>query len=117
MVRKNHDHFTPFTSLILPQHRTTTRPFFANDRTSNLGLFDKYTNRALIHISNLEPNQPIDFGDLAARFTIDTASEFLFGHNLDTLSYSVDGFDSFTNAFMKIQQVFVHPTPRDPYSC
>ena len=105
MVRKNHDRFSPFASLILLQHRTTTRPFFANDRTSHLGLFDNYINRALIHISNLEPNQPIDFEDLAARFTIDTSSEFLFGHNLDTLSYRADGFDSFVDAFVRIQQV------------
>ena len=83
----------------------TTRPFLANDRTSDLGLFDKYTNRALNHISGLESDQPIDFGDLAARFTIDTASEFLFGDNLDTLSYRADGFDSFMDAFMKIQHI------------
>lgn len=83
----------------------TTRPFFANDRTSDLGLFDKYINRTLNHISNLEPDQPIDFEDLAARFTIDTASEFLFGRNLDTLSYRADGFDKFMDAFTKIQEV------------
>ena len=81
------------------------RPFFANDRTSDLGLFDKYINRTLNHISNLEPDQPIDFEDLAARFTIDTASEFLFGHNLDTLAYRDDGFDRFMDAFTKIQKV------------
>ena len=87
------------------QHRTTTRPFFVNDRTSDLGHFDKYINKTLNHISNLEPNQPINFEDLAARFTIDSASEFLFGHNLDTLSYRADGFDAFMDAFMKIQRV------------
>jgi len=103
-VSKTH-HSSPFNALILTQHRTTTRPFFANDRTSDLGLFDKYINRTLNHISNLEPNQPIDFEDLAARFTIDTASEFLCGHNLDTLSYRADGFDNFMDAFVKIQQV------------
>lgn len=87
------------------QHRTTTRPFFVNERTSDLGLFDKYINRTLNHISNLEPDQPIDFEDLSARFTIDAASEFLFGHSLDTLSYRADGFDEFMDAFMKIQRV------------
>ena len=83
----------------------TTRPFFANDRTSDIGLFDRYTNRALNHISNLEPDQPIDFEDLVARFTIDTASEFLFGDNLDTLSFRADGFDNFMDAFVKIQHI------------
>ena len=89
-------------------HRTTARPFFANDRTSDLGLFDRYINKTLNRISNLEPNQPIDFEDLAARFTIDTASEFLFGHNLDTLAHREDGFDSFMDAFTKIQKVSLH---------
>ena len=89
----------------LLQHRTTTRPFFAHNKTSDLGLFDKYINRTLNHISNLEPNQPIDFQDLAARFTIDAASEFLFGHNLDTLSYHADGFDAFMDAFVQIQRI------------
>jgi hypothetical protein len=42
---------------------------------------------------------------LAARFTIDAASEFLFGHNLDTLSYHADGFDGFMEAFMQIQRI------------
>jgi len=83
----------------------TTRPFFANDRTSDLGLFDRYINKALNHISNFEPDQPIDFEDLVARFTIDTASEFLFGDNLDTLSFRADGFDNFMDAFVKIQHV------------
>jgi len=88
----------------------TTRPFFANDRTSDLGLFDKYINRTLNHISNLETDQPIDFEDLAARFTIDVASEFLLGHNLDTLSYHADGFDGFMDAFAKIQQIALERT-------
>lgn len=90
----------------------TTRPFFANDRTSDIGLFDRYTNRALNHISNLEPDQPIDFEDLVARFTIDTASEFLFGDNLDTLSFRVDGFDNFMDALAKIQQISLERSTR-----
>ena len=105
--RKTRNHPSPFVSLILLQHRTITRPFFANDRTSDLGLFDKYISKALGHLSNLKPNQPIDFEDLAARFTIDATSEFLFGQTLDTLSYRVDGFDSFMDAFVKIQQVSI----------
>ena len=95
----------PFASLMFLQHRTTARPFFANDRTSDLGLFDKYINRTLVRMSNLRPGQFINFEDLAARFTIDTASEFLFGHNLDTLSYRAQGFDSFMDALVNIQRI------------
>ena len=53
---------------------------------------------------NTNPEDSLDFEDLLARFTVDTASEFLFGENLDTLSYAEDGFGSFTNAFMAIQE-------------
>ena len=52
---------------------------------------------------NADPNDSLDLEDLVARFTVDTASEFLFGENLNTLSYADDGFGSFTNAFMGIQ--------------
>ena len=97
--------YSPHSVTLPRQHRTTTRPFFVNDRTSDLGLFDKYINKTLNHISSLEPNQSIDFEDLVARFTIDTASEFLFGHSLDTLSYRADGFDEFMDAFVKIQEI------------
>jgi cytochrome P450 len=110
--QKTRRHPFPFSSLILLQHRMITRPFFANDRTSDLELFDKYISKALNHISNLKPNQPIDFEDLSARFTIDAASEFLFGQTLDTLSYRVDGFDSFIDAVAKIQQVTIERTFR-----
>ena len=53
---------------------------------------------------NTDLEGSIDFEDLVARFTVDTASEFLFGENLDTLSYGQDGFGSFTNAFVAIQE-------------
>lgn len=52
---------------------------------------------------NTDPNDSLDIQDLAARFTVDVASEFLFGENLNTLSYKDDGFRSFTDAFMNIQ--------------
>lgn len=64
---------------------------------------------------------PCDAQDLYARFTLDSASEFLFGHNLDTLSLSLpepgkakmgpkgsatnDDFGSFTQAFEEAQCV------------
>lgn len=66
-------------------------------------------------------NRPCDVQDLYARFTLDSASEFLFGHNLDTLSAALpepgatqsgmkgsptgDAFGSFTQAFEEAQVV------------
>ena len=47
---------------------------------------------------NTNPEDSLDFEDLV------TASEFLFGENLNTLSYGEDGFGTFTDAFMAIQE-------------
>lgn len=58
-------------------------------------------------LSDLEPGQAIDVADLTWRFTTDTASEFLFGQTLDTLSFSEadGGFSSFLKAFAGIQDI------------
>jgi len=89
------------------QQRTLARPFFSNDRVRELTLFDKYTQRCMSILSDLEPGQAIDIADLTWRFTTDTASEFLFGQTLDTLSFSEadGGFSSFINAFAEIQDI------------
>ena len=68
--------------------------------------------------------QPIEVQDLYARFTLDTASEFLFGKNLDTLSGSLpvpgktamsakgsateDEFGSFAQAFEGVQAIILN---------
>ena len=72
-----------------------------------LGTLDKH-NRTLNSTSDLEPNRPIDFEYLTARFTLDTASESLFGHNLGTLAHLDDGLDGFMEAFVKIRQLSIH---------
>jgi hypothetical protein len=58
-------------------------------------------------LSDLEPGEAIDVADLTWRFTTDSASEFLFGQNFDTLSFSKadGGFSSFVNAFAEIQDI------------
>jgi hypothetical protein len=64
---------------------------------------------------NTDPNDSLDLEDLIARFTVDTASEFLFGENLDTLSYRDDGFHSFTSAFTGIQTLIRRRTTLGNY--
>lgn len=98
------------------------RPFFARDRISDFELFDKYSSRALSILSDsASANQPCDVQDLYARFTIDAASEFLFGKNLDTLSGQLptagsatlsgrgsstnDAWGTFAKAFEAVQQI------------
>lgn len=79
------------------------RPFFATDRVSDLDLFEKNTQKVINIMLNTDPKDSLDLEGLIARFTVDTASEFLFGENLDTLSCGQDGFGSFTDAFKEIQ--------------
>ena len=70
-------------------------------------LFDKYAQRCMSILSDLEPGQAVDVADLASRFTTDAASEFLFAQTLDTLSSSEPdaGFSSFISAFGKLQDI------------
>ena len=104
------------------QHRVTARPFFARERISDFQTFERHTTRTLDLLSRISARGiPCDAQDLYARFTLDSASEFLFGNNLDTLSLSLpepgkarmgpkgsatyDEFGSFTQAFEEAQCV------------
>lgn len=93
--------------LILMQHRMIARPFFATDRVSDLDLFEKNTQKVINIMLNADREDSLDLEDLFARFTVDAASEFLFGENLNTLSFGNDGFNSFTRAFVDIQKLIL----------
>lgn len=65
------------------------RPFFARDRISDFEIFEMHVAKTLSILStNKASGQPTEVQDLFSRFSIDVASEFLFGKNLDTLSAS-----------------------------
>ena len=81
------------------------RPFFATNRVSNLDVFERGSQRVINIMLNADPMESLDLQDLIDRFTVDTVSEFLFGENLNTLSYGNDGFDSFTDASTDIRMV------------
>ena len=83
------------------------RPFFATDRLSDLDLFERNAQNVINILLNADPKDSLDLEDLFARFTVDTASEFLFGENLNTLSFRNDGFSSFTRAFIDIQALIL----------
>ncbi|KAJ7574261.1 cytochrome P450 [Mycena floridula] len=67
-------------------HRQIARPWFVQDRISDFNIFEKHTSETINLISNFaRSNTPFDAQDLVGRFTLDAASEFLFGRCLDTL--------------------------------
>ncbi|KAG1748095.1 cytochrome P450 monooxygenase CYP63 [Suillus lakei] len=104
------------------EHRSLARPFFTRNRISDFELFEKYAGRTITVLSNLASrNQPCNVQDLFARFTIDAASDFLFGQNLDTLSKKLplsssgpqsdrgsttdDSWGTFAQAFEAVQRI------------
>lgn len=97
-------------------HRTITRPFFTHDRISHFEIFDRHANHAIaLAKERFRMDLAIDFQDLISRFTLDSASEFLFGHCIDSLSTELpfpynathttqrDSTAAFTDAFFRAQ--------------
>ncbi|KAG9001078.1 hypothetical protein FRB93_012458 [Tulasnella sp. JGI-2019a] len=68
-------------------HRALARPYFARERISEYESFRKYTDKLIVVLKRaIYSGEPIDVQDMFARFTIDTAGEFLFGtSDLNTL--------------------------------
>ena len=68
-------------------HRGVTRPFFSKDRISHFDNFDKHADDALAQTKmRLKEGHPIDFQDMVSRFTLDSATEYLFGKDVKSLS-------------------------------
>ncbi|KAL1727074.1 cytochrome P450 [Schizophyllum commune] len=66
-------------------HRTMTRPFFSKDRIAHFDIFDRHAAGILGQAkTRLAQGVPIDFQDMVARFTLDSATEFLFGHDVNS---------------------------------
>ncbi|KAJ7887589.1 cytochrome P450 [Mycena olivaceomarginata] len=68
-------------------HRSMSRPFFHRERISDFDTFDTHTRDALAHLKKrLADGYPVDIQDCVSRFTLDSATEFLFGKSVDSMS-------------------------------
>lgn len=70
-------------------HRTMTRPFFSRERISDFELFGRHADLAIAKLKarlNQPGLPPVDFQDLVSRFTLDSATEFLFGSCVHSLN-------------------------------
>ena len=101
-----------FLNCSLPDifHRSITRPAFTRDRISDFELFDRHAEIVIHQLkSRFREGQPVDFQDLMGRFTLDSATEFLFGHcvrNLDAgLPYPHNLSDTPANILTPEKQV------------
>lgn len=64
-----------------------TRPFFSRERISDFELFDRHADIAIEKMKErFKEGIAVDIQDLLSRFTMDTATEFLFGQDVKTLS-------------------------------
>jgi hypothetical protein len=67
-----------------------TRPFFSKDRISDFDIFEKHAENAIHQMKiRLREGYPVDFQDVASRFTLDSATEFLFGKDVRSLSAGI----------------------------
>ncbi|KAI0328645.1 cytochrome P450 [Cubamyces sp. BRFM 1775] len=68
-------------------HRSMARPFFSKDRISHFDIFDRHALDALQQMkSRLQEGYAVDWQDLVSRFTLDSATEFLFGKDVRSLA-------------------------------
>jgi len=67
-------------------HRQMTRPFFHRERISDFDLFDHHAANAIAQFkARLREGYAADFQDMVSRFTMDTATSFLFGQDVHSL--------------------------------
>ena len=95
-----------------------SRQFFTKDKISHFDNFDRHADLTISKLRDrLREGVAVDVQDLFCRFTMDSASEFLFGSDVQSLSADlpypsiakaatsrrVHPSDSFANAFQKAQ--------------
>ncbi|KAJ3499527.1 hypothetical protein NLJ89_g10090 [Agrocybe chaxingu] len=68
-------------------HRSLTRPFFTRERISDFEIYDRKAEASLkLAKQRFSEGYSINAQDLIGRFTLDSATEFLFGHSVDSLA-------------------------------
>ncbi|KAJ7164404.1 hypothetical protein C8R46DRAFT_901618, partial [Mycena filopes] len=66
------------------------RPFFSRDRISHFDMFDRHASTVIgVMNDRMRGGYSIDFQDPVGRFTMDSATEFLFGACIDSLKANI----------------------------
>lgn len=82
--------------------RQLIRPQFIKDRVSDLDVFEKHVNILLPLLSPGSSGQPVDVVDLFFKFTLDSATDFLLGHSVQSLERPANRY---SEAFATVQHV------------
>ena len=78
--------FHPYV-VVVRFHRSITRPFFNRDRISDFTAFDRHADQVIAKLKDrFKEGVAVDVQDVLSRFTLDTATEFLFGQVVNSLS-------------------------------
>ncbi|KAF9647903.1 cytochrome P450 [Thelephora ganbajun] len=68
-------------------HRSMTRSFFSRERISDFEIFNRHADKVVIKMKErFSRGIAVDVQDVLFRFTLDTATEFLFGRDVKSLS-------------------------------
>jgi cytochrome P450 len=68
-------------------HRSIIRPFFSRDRISDFNIFDRHADLVISKLKErFARGIAVDIQDLLSRYTMDTATEYLFGQDVKSLS-------------------------------
>ncbi|KAF7982659.1 hypothetical protein HWV62_27113 [Athelia sp. TMB] len=68
-------------------HRSMTRPFFSRDRITDFENFGRHADDVIAQMkARFRQGYAVDFQDAISRFTLDSATEFLFGHDVRSLA-------------------------------
>ncbi|KAF9530965.1 cytochrome P450 [Crepidotus variabilis] len=71
-------------------HRAMTRPFFTKERINDFEIYSRNCDISLaLAKERLRHGEPIEFQDLVGRFTLDSATEFLFGQSVQSLAAGI----------------------------
>ena len=64
-----------------------TRPFFSKDRISDFEIFDRHADKVVAKMKErFSQGVAVDVQDVLSRFSLDTATEFLFGRDMESLA-------------------------------
>ena len=68
-------------------HRAMTRPFFSRERISDFEIINRHADQVVVKMKGrFSQDIAVDVQDVLFRFTLDTATEFLFGRDVKSLS-------------------------------
>ncbi|KAK6974910.1 cytochrome P450 [Favolaschia claudopus] len=94
-----------------------TRPFFHRERISDFDNFDSHATNAIARFkARLREGCAADFQDMVARFTMDTASSFLFGKDVRSLDAGLPYPHNFSPPFSSESTFPSSNTTRTPHA-